>query len=45
MAIVNQTNVGTVSKGTLGKLSSERRGEAHNYGFFGLAHKYHLELN
>ena len=27
--IVDQTNIGTVSKVTLGKLNSERRGGAH----------------
>ena len=41
-AIVNRTNIGTVSKATLGKLS-ERRGGVHNYGLFP-AHGYH-ELN
>ena len=43
-AIVNQTNIGTVSKATLGKLNSERRSEAHFYELF-QAHRYHLELN
>ena len=42
-AIVNQTNIGTVSKATLGKLL--RVGvERINYRLF-RAHRYHLELN
>ena len=40
-AIVNQTNVGTVSKATLGKLL---RDGAERICFF-RAHGYHLELN
>ena len=40
-AIVNQTNIGTVSKATLGKLL---RDGWNAYGLF-RAHTYHLELN
>ena len=40
-AIVNQTNIGTISKATLGKLM--RQGWSA-YGLF-RAHTYHLELN
>ena len=42
-AIVNQTNIGTVSKSNVGE-TSERRGGAHNYGVF-RAHREHFELN
>ena len=41
-AIVSQTNIGTVSKATLGKLL--RRGGAHNHGL-SRARVCHLELN
>ena len=42
-AIVNQTNVGTVSKATLEKRLTDGA-ERINYGLF-RAHRYHLELN
>ena len=42
-AIVNQTNTGTVSKATLGKLLIDGV-ERIYYGLF-RAHRYHLELN
>ena len=43
MAIVNETDIGTVSKATV-RETSERQGGAHNYGLFP-AHRYHLDLN
>ena len=42
-AVVNQTNLGIVSKVALVGETSGRRGGAHNYGLF-RAHRYHLEL-
>ena len=41
-AIVSQTNIGPVSKATLGKLP--RDGSGAHMGFF-RAHRYHLQLN
>ena len=43
-AIVSQTNIGTVSKATLGKLERDGVECIYNYGLFRVR-RYHIELN